>query len=200
MRDDREAVFKSVRAALAEKTADKREALPEWEDSRVVCKPPKVVQSLEEQFRFKFEAAGGIVVDGMDGLAAFLDREELKFGCADAMARPNAPAIEIVTDFQRQRLDDYQFAITRASHGIAETGSLVLTEAGTWSRLAALAPWVHIAVLERAAILPDMPSAIARFGQDRAVLFVTGPSKTADVEGILIKGVHGPGVQVCCLV
>lgn len=200
MKDDREAVLRSVRAAVAEKPADRRAALPEWDDARVVCRPVKEFQSVEEQFRFKFEAAGGIVVDGPDGLAAILSREGLKFGCADPAAHSRVPGIEIATEFLRERMDDYLFAITRASHAIAETGSLVLTEAGTFSRLAALAPWVHVAVLERAAILPDMPSAISRFGQDRAVLFVTGPSKTADVEGILIKGVHGPGVQVCCLV
>jgi L-lactate dehydrogenase complex protein LldG len=35
---------------------------------------------------------------------------------------------------------------------------------------------------------------------DPNIIWVTGPSKTADVEGILIQGVHGPGVQACLLV
>jgi L-lactate dehydrogenase complex protein LldG len=35
---------------------------------------------------------------------------------------------------------------------------------------------------------------------DPNIIWVTGPSKTADVEGILIQGVHGPGVQGCLLV
>ena len=78
--------------------------------------------------------------------------------------------------------------------------NILLTGVDTSSRLGALAPWIHIAVLERAKIVPTIPDAIALFGVERSALFVTGPSKTADVEGILIKGVHGPGVQVCCLV
>lgn len=41
--------------------------------------------------------------------------------------------------------------------------------------------------------------AIAALGDDPNVIFCTGPSKTADVEGILIEGVHGPGEQVALI-
>jgi L-lactate dehydrogenase complex protein LldG len=37
-------------------------------------------------------------------------------------------------------------------------------------------------------------------GSDPNIIWCTGPSKTADVEGILIEGVHGPGVQIALLV
>ena len=104
------------------------------------------------------------------------------------------------TVFDRTRVDDYQFGITRASAAIAETGTLVLTEAGTSSRLAALAPWVHIAVLDRQDIYIDVPQAVAALPKDSNVIWVTGPSKTADVEGILIEGVHGPGEQIALLI
>ncbi len=40
---------------------------------------------------------------------------------------------------------------------------------------------------------------IAALGDDPNVIFCTGPSKTADVEGILIEGVHGPGEQVALI-
>jgi len=66
-------------------------------------------------------------------------------------------------------------------------------------RLAALAPWVHIACLRRGDIVRDTDEATALLGDDPNVVWVTGPSKTADVEGILIEGVHGPGIQVCLL-
>jgi L-lactate dehydrogenase complex protein LldG len=59
---------------------------------------------------------------------------------------------------------------------------------------------VHIAVVERAKIFSDLPEAVAGLGQDTNVIWVTGPSKTADVEGILIEGVHGPGVQIALVV
>ena len=79
---------------------------------------------------------------------------------------------------------------------IAETGTVVLTETDTSSRLAALAPWVHVAIVKRAQIFIDVPQAVAALPQDPNIIWCTGPSKTADVEGILIEGVHGPGEQI----
>ena len=93
-------------------------------------------------------------------------------------------------------VDDYDFGITRGAAAIAESGTIVLNDATTSSRLAALAPWVHVAVVERAHIVADLSAAIAGLGDDRNVVWCTGASKTADVEGILIEGVHGPGVQI----
>ena len=76
---------------------------------------------------------------------------------------------------------------------------MVLTERDTPHRLAALAPWVHIAVVARDTIHLDLPAAIAAMPQDENIIWCTGPSKTADVEGILIEGVHGPGIQAVLL-
>ena len=41
--------------------------------------------------------------------------------------------------------------------------------------------------------------ALAAMPDDPNLIWVTGPSKTADVEGILIQGVHGPGAQACLI-
>ena len=79
---------------------------------------------------------------------------------------------------------------------VAETGTIILDDRSTSSRLAALAPWVHVAVLRRGEILADLAQAVAAFGDDPNVIWCTGSSSTADVEGILIRGVHGPGVQI----
>ena len=103
---------------------------------------------------------------------------------------------EVETSFDRSRLDAYQFGITRAVGAIAETGTIVLNDAETSSRLGALAPWVHVAVIPRGALYAGLPEAVAALGSDPNVIWCTGPSKTADVEGFLIEGVHGPGVQI----
>jgi L-lactate dehydrogenase complex protein LldG len=55
-------------------------------------------------------------------------------------------------------------------------------------------------VVSRANIFADVTQAVAALGEDRNVVWCTGPSKTADVEGILIEGVHGPGEQLALIV
>lgn len=198
--DDRSTVFTAIRDALAGRA--EKAALPEWDASLVICNPPKAFDSLADHFRFKFEAAGGYVLVGWDALRSYLAEKQLMLGYCDPEfeTQTTGPGRTISTTLDRTRIDDYEFGITRATAAIAETGSLILTETGSSSRLGALAPWYHIAVLPIADIVPDLPTAIANFGTERATLFVTGPSKTADVEGILIKGVHGPGIQLCCLI
>ena len=104
------------------------------------------------------------------------------------------------TEYVRERYDDYQFGITRASGAIAESGTLILDDFQTSHRLAALSPWVHVAVLSRDTIHRTISDAIAAFDDSPNITWCTGPSKTADVEGILIEGVHGPGEQIALLV
>ena len=55
-------------------------------------------------------------------------------------------------------------------------------------------------MLARATLFSDLPQAVAALGDDPNIIWCTGPSKTADVEGILIEGVHGPGVQIALVV
>ncbi|HTO02521.1 MAG TPA: LUD domain-containing protein, partial [Opitutus sp.] len=75
-----------------------------------------------------------------------------------------------------------------------------LSDSTTSRRLGALAPWVHIALVRRDTIFLDLPAAVSAMPADPNIIWVTGPSKTADVEGILIEGVHGPGIQIALLV
>jgi L-lactate dehydrogenase complex protein LldG len=137
-------------------------------------------------------------------LAAWLVEQRATRGyCDPALAGWLEPAlgqgITLESSLARERIDDYAFGITRARAAIAETGSLILDDATTSFRLAALAPWIHVAVVTRDSILPDVAGAIAALGDDPNVIWCTGPSKTADVEGILIEGVHGPGEQVALI-
>lgn len=107
---------------------------------------------------------------------------------------------QVTTAYGRDSVDEIDVTFTAAAAGIAESGTIILTDESTPDRLAALAPWVHIAVLARDAIHRSIADALAAMPDDPNVIWVTGPSKTADVEGILIQGVHGPGVQGCLLV
>ena len=54
---------------------------------------------------------------------------------------------------------------------------------------------MHIGVLKRENILSTVSEGLKQFQYIENVTWVTGPSKTADIEGILIEGVHGPGEE-----
>jgi L-lactate dehydrogenase complex protein LldG len=108
--------------------------------------------------------------------------------------------VEVVDVYSRAQVDEIDAALTPAAGAIAESGSIILTDESTPDRLAALAPWTHIAVVRKDTIHRSIADALAAMPDDPNVIWVTGPSKTADVEGILIQGVHGPGVQGCLIV
>lgn len=112
---------------------------------------------------------------------------------------PHLPFCEVVTEYRREEVDAIDGAFTPAAGAIAESGTIILTDECTPDRLAALAPWHHIAILRRWDIHRTIARALAAMPADPNVIWVTGPSKTADVEGILIQGVHGPGQQACLI-
>jgi L-lactate dehydrogenase complex protein LldG len=200
---DRDAIFGRIRAALD--PLPQRTAYPEWDDGLVVCDrfAPDCTDPVD-RFRTRWEAAHGVFVASLDALPAVLANHGATHGFVDPLwLEPIAqllPGNRLESTFERQRVDDYAFGITRATAGIAETGSIVLTDRDSACRLAALAPWIHVALLHRADIFATVGDALAGVPYDPSMVIITGPSKTADVEGILIEGVHGPGIQICCLV
>jgi L-lactate dehydrogenase complex protein LldG len=101
----------------------------------------------------------------------------------------------------RDECFDADAGITGVDFALAETGSLVLTSFTEGSQLASLTPPVHIALYRRSQIrgsldevLQNLPISFdpGRPSPARSVVFITGPSRTADIEQILVRGVHGP--------
>lgn len=202
MSTERDQILARVRAALA--PLPRRAALPDWEADLVRTRARAPATDPWELFCERFRAVHGTPLTSAAEVVALLRQQGATRGYCDPAwwpaLRAHFPADFVVeTTFDRKRVDDYAFGLTAASGAIAETGTLVLTDEGTSSRLAALAPWTHIALLHRAQIHPDLAAALAALPADPNVIWVTGPSKTADVEGILIEGVHGPGVQAAWL-
>lgn len=153
-------------------------------------------------FRQRMAEAGGRCFDDVEALAAALLSGPGRLGyCTPGLESQLAgladAGLTMERTFDRARADEYAFAITAAHAAIAETGTLILTDAGSPSRLATVAPWIHVAVLDPARILGSLADGIAALPDDPNVVFVTGSSCTADVEGILIRGAHGPAEQYC---
>jgi L-lactate dehydrogenase complex protein LldG len=202
MDTDREQILGRVRAALA--PLGKRAPLPDWERELVVLRAARGPVDLWGLFAERLAAVNGTPLTSAAELVALFEKNDWCRGYCDPVLWPRLKAafpagIKVELNFDRARIDDYEFGITAATAAIAETGTLVLTDHGTSRRLGALAPWVHVAVLRREQILADVPAAVAALPKDPNVIWCTGPSKTADVEGILIEGVHGPGRQIALL-
>jgi L-lactate dehydrogenase complex protein LldG len=198
MSSSRDKILARVNAALA--PLPERAPLPDWDRELVQRRQPLDHADLWVRFETEMRAVNGTPLADPAALVAELREQGWLHGYCDpallpALAGNFDDSFTLETEFDRTRVDDYQFGITRAVGAIAETGTLILGDRSTSSRLAALAPWAHIAVIDPATLFPDIPAAIAGLPDDPNLIWITGPSKTADVEGILIEGVHGPGRQ-----
>ena len=98
--------------------------------------------------------------------------------------------------FSKQDLFTVDIGITSAQAGIAETGTLVLDSSAERNRLVSLVPPIHIAILDASKIFLTLGETLAALqtGEELspAITFITGPSRTADIELTLTLGVHGP--------
>jgi L-lactate dehydrogenase complex protein LldG len=84
--------------------------------------------------------------------------------------------------------------ISQVDWALANTGSLVQDATLVERRLVSTLPLIHIALVATDCILADMPAVLAKESPARSayISFITGPSRTADIERVLTIGVHGP--------
>ena len=89
------------------------------------------------------------------------------------------------------------FGITSASFALAHTGTLVMRASPEEPRLISLLPPIHIAVVRKQQLLVDLDELMTvvekPLDHHSSMVFITGPSRTGDIEQILVRGVHGPG-------
>ena len=196
-------IFAKIESANA--TLKTKAAYPDYDMSIVHSLPKLEGSDLWEIFSRNFKYVNGKTMTSVEQLAAFLQETKQLHGYCDPALNDSigrqlaAAGLTVETEYHRERYNDYQFGITRATGAIAESGSIIIDDNRTSSRLAALSPWVHVALLERSEIVRTISDAIDIFGDSPNIIWCTGPSKTADDEGILIEGVHGPGEQIALL-
>jgi len=170
--------------------------------------------SLIDRFKRNLEAVGGhcFIAPDEAGTARALtgiisDLQKTNFR-AQRIAISDLPVVEklmYLTDLEIEELTvtpnasdifGFDVGITTAQAAIAETGTLVLDSAHERHRLVSLVPPVHIAIVDASRIYNTLAEALAllRTGKEISptVTFVTGPSRTADIELTLTIGVHGP--------
>ena len=154
--------------------------------------------------------ANPVILSNSDPVNQFKESLESVSGhCIIATDATDATDVlkQILTDLKAQRIaysDDppnahdifhFDVGVSRAQAAIAETGTLVLDSSCERHRLVSLVPPVHIAIVNASSIVETLGDALALLQQKEispAITFITGPSRTADIELTLAIGVHGP--------
>lgn len=120
---------------------------------------------------------------------------ELTDECTAALA---LPTLMTHSGYDMAALEACDAALTQCDALVAQTGSVLMTSRSAGGRtLSALAPH-HVVLARREQLVPDLTAAFAlltaRYGADypSLVSFITGPSRTGDIERILVLGAHGP--------
>jgi L-lactate dehydrogenase complex protein LldG len=103
--------------------------------------------------------------------------------------------LRVIKSHHKKRLARADIGITEADYAIADSGTLVLLSNPKQPRLVSLIAPIHIAILDSERIVPNIFDLFQIFtykSEMSCIAFITGPSRTADIELNLTLGVHGP--------
>jgi L-lactate dehydrogenase complex protein LldG len=130
-----------------------------------------------------------------------------KLHLPEILSEQNVPVFftELKDESDRQtlheRVRDAFIGVTSADFCLAETGTLVMKTRPGLARSVSLLPTIHVAVIGRHQILANLKELYTVLTRDpgekkegltNCMTFITGPSKTADIEATLVHGAHGP--------
>ena len=153
---------------------------PEWGDEKVVVAwPHPLIKSLKLENRIPEKGAAFHYT---------------------ALENPENP-----TDEEKKRIKDQivkaYIGVTTADYCVAETGTLVIRTVPDCPRSVSLAPSIHVAVIEKKVLVNDLKALYKKLRAElsvdkdaftRNMTFITGPSKTGDIELVMVHGAHGP--------
>ncbi len=120
-----------------------------------------------------------------------------------ALAQAQAKALglpTIVTNdgYDKHELEKCDVGISECDALIAQTGTVLVTSRSSGGRALSCLPPHHVVIARREQLVPDLPAAMAlvkqKYGANypSMISFITGPSRTGDIERILVLGAHGP--------
>lgn len=175
---------------------------------------PKVGGSFEEQFALFAKNAAELKADFQ-----LLDsRDELKSALAKISAAGNwkriashhgeltdlvsgalnLPICFTDTTCDVRELESCDAGISECDALVAQTGSVLVTNRSAGGRALSVLPPHHVVLARREQLVADLPDAFEllqkKYGSNypSMISFITGPSRTGDIERILVLGAHGP--------
>jgi L-lactate dehydrogenase complex protein LldG len=210
--DPRDSILDRVRLAIGRKPNQKPLPPPE----PLLRISHGTVQARILRFRAALEAVNGVFTDVEDvesvpaALAPILDGRDAvasNHPFLKACGVPSLPGVRSgITDQQdwRNACAAAAVGITSAYCLLADTGSIALLSSPQEPRLLSLLPPVHVAIVHQARLLNNLDEMLSLnprpVDSSSALVLVTGPSRTGDIEQFLVRGVHGPATVHVLLV
>jgi L-lactate dehydrogenase complex protein LldG len=201
---ERDTIVHRVRTALRRTATDPRPdppavyfRIPEWDRAERIRRFTDALEALGGRVHIAPATAVAETVCGiLRGRTALISGDPFLRECGipqlPGVEGPFANAAEI-----RSAAVTADVGITVSAYGLAETGTLVVFPNEAESRLISLLPPAHVAVLRARDLLVNLDELLSRVpdpgAASSAMVMITGPSRTADIEQILVRGVHGPG-------
>ena len=105
----------------------------------------------------------------------------------------NSLGVELVSpNASKHEMALCDLGVTEADYLLPETGTLVLKSSFAQPRAVSLLPRIHLAIVRPEMLRADLHQVFSESKDDHYLVFVTGPSRTADIELTVTLGVHGP--------
>lgn len=146
------------------------------------------------------EAAGILsalaVEEGWKRMASH--RDALTQGLIEKLSVPGLEILPVDGGYEKSALESCDAGLTRCEALVAQTGSVLVASTTCGGRALSVLPPHHVVIARRDQLLPDLQAAFAQARQklgDNApsmLSLITGPSRTGDIERILVLGAHGP--------
>jgi L-lactate dehydrogenase complex protein LldG len=150
-----------------------------------------VVTNSEARFRDEFTALRGEFLDGIDKLHEFLKG-------FPKIATDGGEFVQQIVGDANAGVRESDLGVTTCDCLVAQTGSIIISTLSAGGRALSVLPPVHLVIVRREQIVPDLATALALLRKrydarwPSALSVITGPSRTGDIEKILVMGAHGP--------
>jgi L-lactate dehydrogenase complex protein LldG len=115
-----------------------------------------------------------------------------------AVAALGLPVLWTGGGYDKRELEKCDASVTGCDALVAQTGGVLVTARSAGGRALSVLPHHHVVVAQKAQLLADLPAAFEllerEYGKNYPsfISFITGPSRTADIEQTLVLGAHGP--------
>ncbi|MBE0662750.1 MAG: lactate utilization protein [Bacteroidales bacterium] len=196
----REKVLKRVRNALISKTAN---PYPDIDMGAAVYEP--ITEALDITFAEELTKVGGkfIYCENMDEMLSTLNllvqtNNLQPLYCSNIELSRMLVQADVPVESDIKTVQDLRASITYCEFLVARLGSIMVSSRSGPGRIVNILPDVHIVIARTSQLVPEIKHAFTALKEKypqrlpSMVSFITGPSRTADIEKTLVMGAHGP--------